>query len=63
MTPERGIELVGRWPDDRSIPRQLAAGIDEATGESKRRLGMLVEALYAASSTQADFDLIEKHFS
>ena len=62
MTPERAVELVGRWPKDRSVPRQLAAGIKQASGETRRRLGMLVEALQAASKTQADLELIEKYF-
>ena len=63
MTPERGIELVGGWPKDRTVPRKLAAGIKESTGERKRQLKMLVEALYAASETTSDLELIERYFS
>ena len=63
MTPERGIELVGEWPDNRSVPRKLAEGIKGATGLRKRQLKMLVEALYASAKTTADLELIERYFS
>ena len=63
MTPERGIELVGEWPVNRSVPRTLAEAIKGATGIRKRQLKMLVEALYASAETTADLELIERYFS
>lgn len=63
MTPERGIQLVGGWPKDRTVPRKLASGIKTASGDTKRQLKSLVEALYAASESPADLELIEEYFS
>ena len=62
MTPDRGIELVGAWPKDRTVPRRLAAGIQATTGRDKQLLKRLVEALYAAAETTEDLELLEKHF-
>lgn len=62
MTPDRGIELIGGWPKDRTVPRKLAAGIKGATGSDQQRLKSLVEALYAAAETAEDLDLIQKYF-
>lgn len=61
MTPEQGIELVSGWPKDRTVPRKLAAGIKGASGESRRQLQSLVEALYAASEATSDQELIERY--
>lgn len=63
MTPDQGIELVSRWPKDRTVPKRLAAGIKESQGQARTQLGSLVEALYAASETAQDFALIERYFS
>ena len=62
MTPDRGIELIGGWPQDRTVPRKLAVGIKESTGDDRQRLKSLVEALYAAAETTQDVDLIQKYF-
>ena len=62
MTPDRGIELIGGWPQDRTVPRKLAVGIKESTGDDRQRLQSLVEALYAAAETPQDVDLIQKYF-
>lgn len=62
MTPDRGIELVGAWPADRTIPRKLADGIKKTSGDKRRKLKSLVEALYAAAEGPSDLLLIEKYF-
>lgn len=62
MTPVEGIQLVGDWPKDRTVPRKLAAGIKETSGDDRQRLKSLVEALYAAAKTSQDLDLIQKYF-
>jgi len=62
MTPIECIQLVGGWPRDRTVPSKLAAAIKEASGEEQEQLKSLVEALYAASETTSDLELIEKHF-
>ena len=62
MTPDRGIELISGWPHDRTVPRKLAAGIKETSGDDRYRLKSLVEALYAAAETTQDVDLIQKYF-
>lgn len=62
MTPDRGIELVGAWPADKTIPRKLAEGIKKTSGDDRRKLRSLIEALYAAAEGPADLELIQKHF-
>lgn len=61
MTPDRGIQLVGGWPADRTVPKKLAKGIKETSGDDRRKLKSLVEALYAAAEGPADLALIERH--
>jgi len=62
MTPDRGIELVGNWPADRTVPRKLAEGIKKTSGDDRAKLKSLLEALYAAAEGPADLELIQKHF-
>lgn len=62
MTPQEAVVLVGRWPDDRSVPRRLAEAAAKASGEERWQLMSLVEALMTAATTAEDFDLIAKHF-
>lgn len=62
MTLDDAIELVGRWPSDRSVPRLLAEGIAATSGRQAAMMGQLAEALVSASRTDEDFALIEKHF-
>lgn len=62
MTPDRGIELVGAWPADRTVPKRLAEGIKKTSGDDRRKLKSLVEVLYAAAEGPADFSLIERYF-
>ena len=38
MTPIEGIQLVGGWPRDRTVPSKLAAGIKEASSEEQEQL-------------------------
>jgi hypothetical protein len=63
MNPDHAIALVAKWPEDRSVPQQLAEGIKESRNQTqKAQLGMLVEVLIAASETQEDLALIQEHF-
>jgi len=62
MTFEQAVELIQGWPEDRSVPRKLKAGIDSAKGLDKALMNQMVEALAVASASQADFDLVEKYF-
>jgi len=62
MTFDDAVELVKQWPKDRSVPRKLKAGIDGAKGFDKVLMGNLVEALTVASTSKADFELIETYF-
>ena len=62
MTPDRGIQLIGGWPKDRTVPRKLATGIKETSGDDRHRLKSLVEALYAAAETTQDVELLQKYF-
>ena len=62
MTFDQAIELVQGWPKNRTVPRKLKAGIEAATGLDKVFMEQLVEALMVASTTEADLELIEKHF-
>ena len=62
MTFAEAVELVKGWPEDRSVPSKLKAGIDAAKGLDHVLMGQLVEALVLASSTEADLALIQKHF-
>lgn len=64
MNPAEAIALVAKWPEDRSVPQQLADGISQSKNEiQKAQLGMLVEALIAASESQEDLALIQEYFS
>tara|TARA_R100000995_G_scaffold45481_1_gene21410 strand:- start:398 stop:589 length:192 start_codon:yes stop_codon:yes gene_type:complete len=62
MTFDQAVELVQGWPKNRTVPRKLKAGIEAATGLDKVFMEQLVEALMVASTTEADLELIEKHF-
>lgn len=61
MTLDDAIELVGRWPSDRTVPRRLAEGIAATSGREAAMMGQLAEALMSASRTEEDFALIQKH--
>lgn len=62
MTFAEAIELVKGWPEDRSVPSRLKAGIDTARGLDRALMSQLVEALVVASSAEADLASIRKHF-
>lgn len=62
MTFDQAVELVQGWPKNRTVPRKLKAAIEAATGLDKVFMEQLVEALMVASTTEADLELIEKHF-
>ena len=63
MTFNEAVELVQGWPEDRSVPRKLKAGIESAKGPDRVFMGQLVEALMVAAETSTDYELIEKYFS
>jgi len=63
MTPDEAVKLVGQWPKDKAVPKQLRVAYDQAKGEEKQMIGMLSEALMAAAETPEDFALIAKHWS
>lgn len=63
MTYDDAVELVQRWPEDRSVPRKLAAMIDQAKGRERKFMGLLVEALTTAAASEDDYKLIDKYFS
>lgn len=62
MTPEEAVQMVGGWPEDRTVPKRLAAAIESARGEARQQIESLVEALMSASITEADFNLIFRYF-
>ena len=62
MTYNQAVELVQRWPEDRTVPRKLKAGIDSAQTSDKTFMEQLVEALMVAAETKADFALITEYF-
>lgn len=61
MTPTEAIELVGRWPKDRTVPARLDKAVKAARGQERQQLGMLFEALLAASETPEDLALVSKY--
>ena len=63
MTPTEAIELVGRWPNDRTVPSRLNRAVQAAQGEERQKLGMLFEALMAACETAEDVALVGKYFA
>ena len=63
MTIDEAISLVGRWPQDRTVPRKLSDAVAAARGEDRMKLGMMFEALAAASETEADILLVRKYAS
>jgi hypothetical protein len=62
MTFEQAVDLVQGWPEDRSVPRRLAAAINSAKGRDKLFMGQLVEALTVAAASEEDYKLIDKYF-
>jgi hypothetical protein len=62
MTPDEAVSLVGKWPADKTVPKQLRVAYDRAKGEDKLRIGSLSEALMAAAETEGDFALVGKYF-
>lgn len=63
MTPREAVDLAGRWPGDRTVPRKLRAAYDEARGVERQQIKSLVEVLKVASGGQADYELIDKYFA
>ena len=62
MNVAEAVELVGRWPQDRSVPSQLQKAVQAAKGVERQQLGMMFEALVAAAETAEDHALISKYF-
>jgi hypothetical protein len=62
MTFEEAVQLVGRWPMDKTVPRQLALAIQTASGREQAEIALLVEALVVAADSPEDFALIQEHF-
>ena len=67
MTPgdavvQRAIDLAGEWPRDRTVPRRIKALHDAAQGHYKQQIGMVVEALVVASTSQEDVNLVTRYF-
>lgn len=62
MTYQDAVELVQKWPADRSVPRKLKEAIATAKGKDKAFMPQLVEALMVSSSSKADFELIDLYF-
>jgi hypothetical protein len=62
MNLEQAVELVGRWPLDKSVPMQLSSAIQSATGREQAEIALLVEALVVAAETPEDFALLQEYF-
>ena len=62
MTLEEAVELVGKWPEDRSVPRKLAEAIATASDADVPFMAQLVEVLTTASVSEDDYKLIERYF-
>lgn len=62
MNLEQAVELVGRWPLDKTVPMQLSLAIQTATGRERAEIALLIEALIVAAETSEDFALIQEHF-
>lgn len=62
MTSAEAVALVGRWPDDRTVPQRLRSAYDNASGSQKMEIGMLSEALLVACKTAEDFALVNEYW-
>ena len=63
MTTEEACALAGKWPKDRTVPKQLRVAYDiEKDPETKLMIGMLAEALMVACESEEDFTLVAKYF-
>lgn len=62
MNFEQAVQLVGRWPLDKTVPMQLSLAIQTATGREQAEIALLIEALIVAAETPEDFALIQEHF-
>ena len=56
------VELVGRWPEDKEVPRLLDEVIKTSSEDNKWKIGMLWEAVIVAASDEEDFELISQYF-
>ena len=56
------VELVGRWPEDKEVPRLLDEVIKTSSEDDKWKIGMLWEAVMVAASDEEDFELISQYF-
>ena len=63
MNFEQAVEMAGRWPGDRTVPRRLRVAYDQAKGEERWPLGVLVEALKTAAEPIEDHELIAVYFN
>jgi len=55
------VELVGRWPEDKEVPRLLDEVIKTSSEDDKWKIGMLWEAVIVAASDEEDFKLISQY--
>lgn len=62
MNFEEAVQLVGRWPLDKTVPMQLSLAIQTATGREQAEIALLIEALIVAAETPEDLALIQEHF-
>jgi len=62
MTLSEVMKMTRAWPKDKTIPRKLAAAINEAKEEDRDKMGFLIEGLYVDCNSDKDFELIKKYF-
>lgn len=62
MTLSEVMKMTKAWPRDKTIPRKLAAAINEAKEEDKEKMGFLVEGLYVDCESDKDISILKDVF-
>ena len=62
MTLSEVMKMTRAWPKDKTIPRKLAAAINEAKEEDKEKMGFLIEGLYVDCEADKDISILKDVF-
>ena len=58
MTLSEVMKMTRAWPKDKTIPRKLAAAINEAKEEDKEKMGFLIEGLKVDCKSDKDISIL-----
>ncbi len=62
MTPYEALELSKKFPENRTVPKRIYDGFQQATETNKRKYENIIEGLYVTAVQDEDFILLNKYF-